>query len=216
MKLYPLVLILSGIFLLAACGAGNPYPLVPGANPGVTTVVITAQPLITSTAWPTNVTTPQEQSPTPFPPAPTVLDQADGNFFQGPGPAGGNSVQPAQELPQTAPDVNGIFESRQGSSIFVGTGGVTTIVQPGGAPQTSHSGPTMEVIVTNETTIYKDVTMDQFSSPPPEGQKIQQVVEPGSLEEVGQDSMITVWGRKVGDRIFADVLVYSLPAFMTK
>jgi hypothetical protein len=59
MKLYPLVLILSGIFLLAACGAGNPYPLVPGANPGVTAVAITAQPLITSTAWPTNVTTPQ-------------------------------------------------------------------------------------------------------------------------------------------------------------
>jgi hypothetical protein len=216
MKLYPLVLILSGIFLLAACGAGNPYPLVPGANPGVTAVVITAQPLITSTAWPTNVTTPQEQSPTPFPPAPTVLDQADGNFFQGPGPAGGNSVQPAQELPQTAPDVNGIFESRQGSSIFIGTGQVTMMVQPGGTPKTSHSGPTVEVLVTNETTIYKDVTMDQFNGPPPEGQKIQQVVEPGSLDEIGQSCLLTVWGSKTGDRIIADVLVYNSPDFTRK
>jgi hypothetical protein len=58
--------------------------------------------------------------------------------------------------------------------------------------------------------------MKQFNGPPPQGQKIQQVVEEGSLDEAGQASLITVWGKKTGDRFIAEVLVYSLPAFTTK
>jgi hypothetical protein len=73
----------------------------------------------------------------------------------------------------------------------------------------------VEVVVTSQTKIYKDVTAKQFNGPPPEGQKVQQVLEPGSLEEIGQGSMITVWGRKTGDRFIADVLVYGLPTFIT-
>ena len=62
----------------------------------------------------------------------------------------------------------------------------------------------------------RKLTMRQFNGPPPEGQKIQQVVEPGSVDEIGQASMITVWGKKTGDRFIADILVYSLPDFATK
>ena len=80
----------------------------------------------------------------------------------------------------------------------------------------SHSGPVVEVVVTTQTTIYKDTTMQQFNGPPPSGKKIQQVVEPGSLADVGQNSDITVWGKKTGDRYIADVLVYTTPAFITK
>jgi hypothetical protein len=58
--------------------------------------------------------------------------------------------------------------------------------------------------------------MKQFNGPPPEGQKIQQVVEPGSLDDIGESSLITVWGKKTGDRIIADVLVYTSPDFTTK
>jgi hypothetical protein len=53
--------------------------------------------------------------------------------------------------------------------------------------------------------------MKQFNDPPTQGQNIQQVVEAGSLDEVGQNSMIMVWGRKTGNRFIADVLLYSLP-----
>lgn len=128
-----------------------------------------------------------------------------------------DDVQPAKELPQTPADVRGVFESRQDNSIFVGTGQVTIGVQiddASGEVQTSsdHDGPTVEVVVTSQTTIYKDVTMDQFNGPPPEGQKIQQVVESGSLDEIGQSSTITVWGKKTGDRVIAEILVYTLPA----
>lgn len=129
-------------------------------------------------------------------------------------------IQPAKELPQTPADVHGLFDHRQDNSLFVGTGQVMISVKkdPGGKVETSsqHDGPTVEVVVTPQTTIYQDVTMKQFDGPPPEGQKIQQVVEPGTLDEVGENSMITAWGRKTGDRFIADLLVYSPPAFFKK
>jgi hypothetical protein len=129
-------------------------------------------------------------------------------------------ILPAKELPQTPADVRGLFDHRQDNSIFIGTGKVMMTVKKdqSGNVQTSsnHDGPTVEVVVTTQTKIYQDVTMNQFDGPPPQGQKIQQVLEPGSADEVGQNSMITVWGKKTGDRFIADVIVYMPPAFKTK
>ena len=131
-----------------------------------------------------------------------------------------DDIQPAKELPQTPADVRGLFDHRQDNSIFVGTGNVMMSVMKDQSGQvhtsSSHSGPVVEVVVSPQTTIYHDTTMEQFNGPPPQGQKIQQIVEPGSLDDVGQSSDITVWGRKTGDRFIADVLVYSSPAFITK
>ena len=131
-----------------------------------------------------------------------------------------DDILPAKELPQTPADVRGLFDHRQDNSIFVGTGRVQIMVNKdqSGNVQTSsnHDGPTVEVVVSSQTTVYQDVTMKQFNGPPPSGQKIQQVLEPGSLDDIGQSSLITVWGRKTGDRFIADVLVYSLPAFIAK
>ena len=133
---------------------------------------------------------------------------------------GPGDIQPAEELPQTPADVSGLFDHRQDKSIFVGTGKVQISVQKdqSGEVHTSsnHDGPTVEVVVTTQTTIYHDTTMEQFIGPPPSGQKIQQMVEQGSLDEIGQSSTITVWGKKTGDRYIADILVYSTPAFVTK
>ncbi len=137
---------------------------------------------------------------------------------------GPGDIQQTKELPQTPPDVGkGIFDHRQGNSIFVGTGNVQMMAhidQQSGEVTTSstHSGPVVEVVVTAQTIIYHDITMEQFNGPPPAGQNIQQVLEPGSLDEIGQSSSITVWGKKSGDRYIADILVYSSPAFkfMTK
>jgi hypothetical protein len=49
---------------------------------------------------------------------------------------------------------------------------------------TTHDGPTVEVVVTPQTIVYRDVTFRQFNGQLPSG-KIQQVVEQGSLDEVG-------------------------------
>ena len=71
----------------------------------------------------------------------------------------------------------------------------------------SLKGPKVEVVVTNETMVYRETTQ------PPSGQNetIQQTVAEGTLDDLNSDSMIRVWGRKSGDRIIADVLFYSSP-----
>ena len=129
-------------------------------------------------------------------------------------------IEPSKDLPQTAADVSGLFDHRQDNSIFVGTGKVTVAFKkdPSGNVQTSsnHDGPTVEIVVTSQTKIYRDVTMRQFDGPPPDGQKIQQVLEEGTLDDVGQSSLITAWGKKTGDRFIAEILVYSPPAFIKK
>ncbi len=122
-------------------------------------------------------------------------------------------VLPAKELPQRPAEARGLFDHRKDSSFFVGTGQVNITVQgdPSGHVTTSsnHTGPIVEVVASPRTTVYRDVTDKNFN-PGPDG-KVQQIVEPGTLDEIGQYSMITAWGNKSGDRIIADVLVYTLP-----
>jgi hypothetical protein len=124
-------------------------------------------------------------------------------------------IQPAKELPQTPADVRGVFVQRKDNSLFVGTGVVIRQVQKdqsGNVTSSStYNGPIVEVVVTPQTTVYSDVTNRQFIGQPPSG-KIQQVVEQGSLDEIGKDSTLRAWGKKTGDRIIADVIVYSLPS----
>ncbi len=124
-------------------------------------------------------------------------------------------IQPAKELPQTPADVRGVFDHRKDNSLFVGTGVVLRTVQQDQAGKvtssSSHDGPIVEVVVTPQTIVYSNVTNRQFNGQPPSG-KVQQVVEPGSLDEIGKDSTLRAWGKKTGDRLIADVLVYSLPA----
>jgi len=121
-----------------------------------------------------------------------------------------DDIKRAKELPQTPANARGLFDHRQDNSIFVGTGNVSvgvTTDEHGNVVKTEaeHTGPVVEVVVTSQTVIYENVT--------PEGQ-IQQVVEPGSLDGLGEASTIMVWGRETGDRIIADVLVYTPPAFI--
>ncbi len=124
-------------------------------------------------------------------------------------------IQPAKELPQTPADVRGVFDHRKDKSIFIGTGVILRKVDQdqSGKVTTSSTfdGPIVEVVVTSQTIVYSNVTNRQFNGQPPSG-KIQQVVEPGSLDEIGKDSTLLVWGKKTGDRIIADVIVYSLPS----
>jgi hypothetical protein len=40
---------------------------------------------------------------------------------------------------------------------------------------------------------------------------VQQEVELSSIEAIGEQSMLSVWGKKVGDRLIADVIMFSTP-----
>jgi hypothetical protein len=140
-----------------------------------------------------------------------------GLVMKGGGPGGGQvSVQivPAKELPETEPDATGLFAQRKDNSIFVTTGNRFMVqVDKNGTvnTQTDGNGQQLEIVVTSDTTIYKNATeMADLKTQPVDG-KIQQQVAPGSIDEIGANTIVTAWGERRGDRLFARVLMYSRP-----
>jgi hypothetical protein len=133
---------------------------------------------------------------------------------------------PAAELPTSRPEITGSFAERKDNSIFVqafsmdGTtssmsGGSTGRVIAVGSDAPANNAPKVEVVITNQTKIYRDST--DFGKPQPgKSTTIQQTVEPGSLDDLHAQTMVTVWGRKNGDRIIADVISYSIPVLIKK
>lgn len=113
----------------------------------------------------------------------------------------------------------GLFLSRQDNVIRMGTGHVTIHAvfddngQPTGDFDSGYTGPIVEVVVTGETTIYKDVT--QFPSfvadADVRAHPIQQTLTPmDAMEPLTADSVLTVWGARSGERITATTLVYKI------
>ncbi|UCH61228.1 MAG: hypothetical protein JSV61_07030 [Anaerolineales bacterium] len=134
---------------------------------------------------------------------------SDGNSVVGKGML--INLEPAAELPQYEPDAIGMFVRREDNSIFIGTGinsyGVE--LSPDG-PIAIYDGPLLEVVVAKETKIYCDDTEEPiiYNSTT----KIQQKIKPGSLDElVNGSQQVQVWGRKVGDRLIADTVLYRPP-----
>jgi hypothetical protein len=139
------------------------------------------------------------------------------------GPNGGrvsislDDITPAPELPDTKADTTGMFVERKDNTIVVqavsfgsGVGGVS-----GDSALDENSGIRVEIVVTGETMIYKDVT--QFPAPVNgEIHNVQQAAEEGTLEDLNSQTFVTVWGRRSGDRIIADTLFYSNPQSIKK
>ena len=129
-------------------------------------------------------------------------------------------IEPAPELPQRPAEVRGIFVRREDDNMFVGTGEIEVrleVDEASGQPSTttSHQGPVVEVVVNRETQIYQDVTPFGFEpGAAPEGgtHKVQQTVQPAdSLEDLGKDNEIQVWGDRRGDRVVAEIFVFRAP-----
>jgi len=136
-------------------------------------------------------------------------------------------VTPAPELPTTEPETRGLFVERKDNSIFVSAismdaGGKGVVVQSGGGRDGEPSvsgpkadGPKKEVVITSETTIYLENT-DLGEPKPGENKVIQQTVTEGSLDDLTSQSFVTVWGRKSGDRIIAEILFISNPVIFKR
>ena len=128
-----------------------------------------------------------------------------------------NDITPAPELPATPADVTGSFVERKDNAITVqavtfgtGVGGVAA-----DSPMDENSGVRLEIIVTSATRIYKDVT--EFPAPVNgEVHNVQQAAEEGTLDELNTQCFLSVWGRRSGDRIIADVLFYMDPQSIKK
>jgi hypothetical protein len=140
------------------------------------------------------------------------------------GPGGGGQavsleIQPAKELPTAPPDAMGLFAERKDNSLFVTMGNKFMVqVDKDGTvnTQTEGNGDKLEVVVTGDTTIYKDVTQAGLDGPPPSDGKVQQQVAPGSLDEIGSNSFVSAWGERRGDRVIARVLMYSQPMMIKR
>lgn len=133
-------------------------------------------------------------------------------------------MTPAPELPKTEPETRGTFVERKDNTIVIqelsmemGKGGVVVQTGSGGGGPSiaggpgNNDGPKVEVVINNETVTYRDATEMPPPSEASESMVIQQVVEEGTLDDLNSDSMVMVWGRKNGDRIIAEVILYSQP-----
>ncbi len=118
-------------------------------------------------------------------------------------------VERPEELPDEEPDVAGVVTRRDGNSLFLGTGNSVKIgVGPDGATDVEYDGPEVEVVVTHDTEIYEERIEFQEDT-------VRDIVEPGSLENIGRGNSVQVWGEKRGDRVVARVLVYQATMAVT-
>ena len=128
-----------------------------------------------------------------------------------------NDITPAAELPTTTPEITGLFVERKDNTVIVqtvsfdpGIGGIASNSSPD-----ANTGPKVEVIVTAATLVYRETT--GFSQPVVgEEYSIQQTVEESTLADLNSQTMITVWGRRSGDRVIADVFMYMNPLLIKK
>jgi len=124
-------------------------------------------------------------------------------------------VLPAAELPQRPPEASGILVRQEDNSYFVGTGDISVSVnEVDGEMVTAvdHSGPEIEVVAGRDTQFYRDVTEVEIAFTESKEQTIQQelaAVEPP--ETMPDKTEFQVWGRQSGDRVIADVIVYTEP-----
>jgi len=139
-------------------------------------------------------------------------------------------ITPAPELPTTRATLIGSFIERKDNSIIVasapmeaGKGGIVLSISNGGGsdegPSTSGSapdGPKVEVVISNQTTVYLENTEMGEPNPNEINKVVQQTVTKGSLDDLTTESFVSVWGRKSGDRVIADVVLFSNPVMFKK
>lgn len=131
----------------------------------------------------------------------------------------GSELKLADELPQTEPETSRIVLERNDNIILVGPASQIRIMVPkpgsGGDPimDVDYTGDKVEVVVSNDTIIYRDTTtFDRENAP----EIVQQTVELSTIDDIAPQTVITVWGRKAGDRIIADVIEFSSPFVVHK
>jgi len=119
---------------------------------------------------------------------------------------------PADELPDDPPEIAGLYSRREDNSIFVKEtdGGFRISIDEEGNVSTNADDVETEIVVTNETEIYCDITSNQIGDLE-DGDTLRQTLKPGSIEELGAFSFMQVWGERRGERVVADILVYMPP-----
>jgi len=145
----------------------------------------------------------------------------------------------AEEIPKTAPEIVGLITAVDSDTLtvqefsmnntlgMIGESGVIVqsikIDNPEDLDELpvaefmGAEGPVTEVVLTHDTEIYRDVTFGEIAmigagdTLPELPDEIKIKVEPGNADEIGTNSMVTVWGERRGDRVIADVILFQPP-----
>jgi len=129
-------------------------------------------------------------------------------------------ILPAEKLPKTPPAAEGLFVERQDNRILVQTNQqpVTGAVgEASSSPADPGGGPEVEVVITTQTIIYRDTTQVNPDQPSATGRPaVQQPVGEGTLDDLNSEVPVIVWGRRNGERIIAEVLLYGSPTKLQK
>jgi hypothetical protein len=119
-------------------------------------------------------------------------------------------IDRAPEIPDEKATLIGSFKRRKDQKIFIEKTNV--VVSSSGNAKIAVSdtndnsgGEEMEVVVTHDTKIYKDVT--EFPDDSSGTIKVQQKVQEMSLDELPEKSFLSVWADKQGDRYVARVIL---------
>lgn len=133
------------------------------------------------------------------------------------GSGGGTSYQVvdieterAEELPNRPADVSGLLTRIEGNSIYIGMGvrrDLSFSAEGSDDYDASDFDAIVEVVVTRDTAMYRDVTGIQMLGPGEKLDVIRQKVAPLPLDDVGGQALILAWGNRRGDRLIADVLL---------
>jgi len=124
-------------------------------------------------------------------------------------------------LPVNRETALGVFLGREEDLLTLGTGSIKVEIgvevvndeDPVNIINISYTGDPVDIKISAKTVIYKDiteipdVTVEDLNS----GKKlVTREVVPGSLEELGENMVIRVWGNVDDGKVLADVLVYEL------
>jgi len=126
------------------------------------------------------------------------------------------AMESAKEIPQTEPDVAGLLAGRGDNSLFITTGNVvmTIGINPDGTLSANGNadGPEVEVVIPHTAQVYVDTTaLTSAGAPQADGMR-KQTVEPGTVDEISENSIISVWGERRGDRVIAHTVLYMADA----
>jgi hypothetical protein len=130
------------------------------------------------------------------------------------------TILPAEELPDTEAAASGIILDRQDDVLTVGTGAIELAVEvevDGSTGQETTSvvpstnGPELEVVLTQDTQLYRDITDIQGQMPDKSGEvTITQEVRPVTdSAQIEANMEVQIWGDRRGDRVVAEVVVFG-------
>ena len=141
-----------------------------------------------------------------------------GNVRKAMGGPGGEGVtierKKAEELPDREPDINGeVSEMKDNSMMVTPINGIMITMNQDGesSKNVEYAGAAVEVVVTQETQLYRDVTENEFPlEEPTESMVIEQKLEAAEFSQVGTGGIVMVWGYKRGDRLIAETIVLEI------